>query len=150
MYLQHGDYAISPIQILAHDKPSKNSLITTIIITTTIFLLFFFIPKLREESIINSTLKFLWNVLFSKSSVLSLRSWLQFNLKETSSSCPSLYHFLSHNCLAFSSQHLLLSEIIPWTKLSYYITNMYISWEPEFCWICSLLNPPETRTWPGT
>lgn len=74
-------FCISPVLITVHDKPLKNSLITTIIITTTILLLFFCIPKLRAKAIINSTLKFLWNVLFSKSSVVSLRSWLQFNLK---------------------------------------------------------------------
>lgn len=32
-----------------------------------------------------------------------------------------LYHILFHNCLVFSSQHLLTSEIILWTYLPCYL-----------------------------
>lgn len=57
MYLQHGDSPTFHIH-LAHNKPSKHSLIT-VIITTTVLLLLLFVSKERQRSTINSALGFL-------------------------------------------------------------------------------------------
>lgn len=148
VYLQHGGYAISPMWTMTPKKPSKNHLNTTIIITTTILLLFIFIPKLREKSVINSTPKFLWNVLFSKSSVVSFWSWLQFDLKQTSSSYSSItfYHTIVLYFLHSTYCCLKLS-----CELIYHTISLHVHFlKLGVCQICSLLNLPEIRTQTGT
>lgn len=149
---------------LAYNKLSKNSLITTIIITTTILLLLrpllhplphFFAPKRKEKSTINPELSksSVQNVIFSESSTVSIRFWLQFGLQESLPQLPNplfitLYHM---SVLQFlHSTYLSLKLSCELNMLSHQHVHFMGEGILSLRGICSSLNPPESRTQSST